>query len=105
MCYQKLSLYLKIFHVKNQELNCKEQKDNTSNVIPLISSLPPAISQTAKSGTAPTKKGWTPNPLSAVAKMEHAVVGQALMDVIGPRLTQEVGTTGSLGCGLGYCNL
>ena len=49
---------------------------------------------TASPGTAggktPGKRSGTVNPLSAVAKMEHAYVGQALIDVLGPRLSPEV---------------
>ncbi len=37
-----------------------------------------------------SRKAGTPNPLSGVAKVEHAIVGQCLLEVIGPRLAQEV---------------
>ncbi len=44
-------------------------------------------SNTAKTGG---RKTATPNPLSATAKVEHALVGQNLINIIGPRLSAEV---------------
>lgn len=40
--------------------------------------------------TAASKVKGTPNPLTPAARMEHALVGQSLMEVIGPRLQGEV---------------
>ena len=36
------------------------------------------------------RKPHTPNPISTAAKLEHAIVGQMLIDIIGPRLNQQV---------------
>ena len=36
------------------------------------------------------KKPHTPNPISAAAKLEHAIVGQTLIDMIGPKLNLQV---------------
>ena len=38
----------------------------------------------------PVRKAGTPNPLTAAAKMEHAIVSKTLLDIIEPRLTPEV---------------
>lgn len=32
----------------------------------------------------------TPNPLTSYARIEHALVGQSLLEIIGPRLQGEV---------------
>ena len=40
--------------------------------------------------TAASKIKGTPNPLTSAARIEHALVGQSLMEVIGPRLQGEV---------------
>ncbi|CAH1799095.1 unnamed protein product [Owenia fusiformis] len=37
----------------------------------------------------PARKTTTPNPMSAAAKTEHAIVGQTLKEIIGPRLFGE----------------
>ena len=49
------------------------------------------ISVTPAKGYGKGKTG-SPNPLTTIAKMEHAIVGQALLDIIGPRLAPEVST-------------
>jgi len=36
------------------------------------------------------KKSGTPNPLSPAAKIDHSLVGNTLMDIVAPRLAQEV---------------
>jgi hypothetical protein len=41
------------------------------------------------------RKSGTPNPMTAQSKLEHAIVAQTLEEVIGPRLTTEVGTPSS----------
>ena len=41
-------------------------------------------------GAGGGKKPHTPNPISAAAKLEHAIVGQTLIDIIGPRLNHQV---------------
>ena len=41
-------------------------------------------------GAGGGKKPHTPNPISAAAKVEHAIVGQTLIDIIGPRLNHQV---------------
>ncbi len=41
-------------------------------------------------GTMGGRKLATPNPLTMAAKAEHALVGMTLLDIIGPRLTEEV---------------
>ena len=40
--------------------------------------------------TAASKIKGTPNPLTSAARFEHALVGQSLMEIIGPRLHGEV---------------
>ncbi|XP_064629693.1 uncharacterized protein LOC135488785 isoform X2 [Lineus longissimus] len=40
-------------------------------------------------GDRPSRKAGTPNPLSQAAKMEHALVGQALLEILGARLNAE----------------
>ena len=37
-----------------------------------------------------TRKPGLPNPMTPAAKAEHAIVAQALQNVIGPRLKPEV---------------
>lgn len=40
--------------------------------------------------TAANKIKGTPNPLTSSARMEHSIVGQSLLEIIGPRLQGEV---------------
>ncbi|XP_074662754.1 uncharacterized protein LOC141915202 [Tubulanus polymorphus] len=37
-----------------------------------------------------SRKTGTPNPLTPAAKMEHSIVGQALLEIIGPRLSGDI---------------
>ena len=41
-------------------------------------------------GISKGRKIGTPNPLTGAAKVEHALVGQILLDMMMPRLDQEV---------------
>ncbi|KAK2146620.1 hypothetical protein LSH36_594g02047, partial [Paralvinella palmiformis] len=59
----------------------------TQNLMPhQTSSLMPGGAKTSPGG----KKSGTPNPLSPAAKIDHSLVGNTLMDIVAPRLAQEV---------------
>ena len=48
------------------------------------------VSQSGPKSSTGGKKAGTPNPLTPAAKMDHSVVGHTLMDIVAPRLAQEV---------------
>ena len=63
-------------------------RDNVLNLSLYNSFL--VASSNVKLGTGHRKAG-TPNPMTAAGKVEHSLVCQTIEEMIGPRLTAEVG--------------
>ncbi|XP_023932047.1 dynein heavy chain 5, axonemal-like isoform X1 [Lingula anatina] len=74
---------------KKEETQMSRSNSQASVQLPTMMSTSltsPAPGQRQADKTTLSRKAGTPNPLTPAAKQEHALVGQALLEVIGPRL-------------------